>query len=108
VRGAFESEFIVGLLPAIMAHSRHPIVEPVLRRVTARRIDYIAGIYQDLGLTPAAARQRAVIAYATYLGWLNLRRGSADIVPEVIPGPSSTATIDEMMRILLDITPETP
>jgi len=84
-----------------MAHASHPIVEPVLRRVTARRIDFIAEICQDLGLTPAAARRRAIICYATYLGWLDLRRGPADIVPEVAPGPSSTAAIDEAMRILL-------
>ena len=101
VRVAFGAEAVPGLQPAIMAHASHPIVEPVLRRVTARRIDFIAEIYQDLGLTPAAARRRAIICYATYLGWLDLRRGPADIVPEVAPGPSSTAAIDEAMRILL-------
>jgi AcrR family transcriptional regulator len=102
VRAAFGAEAIPGLQPAIMAHAKHPIVEPVLRRVTARRIDFIAAIYQDLGLASAAARRRAIIAYATYLGWLDLRRGPADIVPEVGPGPDSTATIDEVMRIMLD------
>jgi hypothetical protein len=71
------------------AHASHPTVEPVLRRATARRIDFIAGIYQDLGPTPAAARRRAIICYATYLGWLDLRRGPADIVPEAAPGPRS-------------------
>jgi hypothetical protein len=91
-----------------MAHANHPIVEPVLRRVTARRIDYIAEIYQDLGLRPTAARQRAIICYAIYLGWLDLRRGPADVVPEVAPGPNSTATIEETMRILLDGITGTP
>jgi AcrR family transcriptional regulator len=102
VRVAFGAEAIPGLQPAILAHASHPVVEPVLRRVTTRRIDYIAGIYADLGLTPTAARRRAVICYATYLGWLDLRRGPADIVPEVVPGPGSTAVIDEATRILLD------
>lgn len=102
VHTAFGPEAIPGLQPAIMAHAHHPIVEPVLRRVTARRIGFIAEIYQDLGLPPAAARRRAIICYATYLGWLDLRRGPADIVPEVAPGPSGTATIGEAMRILLD------
>ena len=105
---AFGPEPIPGLQPAIMAHANHPIVEPVLRRVTARRIDYIAEIYQDLGLRPAAARQRAIICYAVYLGWLDLRRGPADVVPEVVPGPDSIATIDEIMRILLDGVTGTP
>jgi AcrR family transcriptional regulator len=102
VRVAFGAEAIPGLQPAILAHASHPVVEPVLRRVTARRISFIAEIYQDLGLTPAAARRRAVICYATYLGWLDLRRGPADIVPEVAPGPDSTAAIDEVMWIMLD------
>lgn len=108
VRAAFGPAPIPGLQPAIMAHVGHPIVEPVLRRVTARRIDYIAQIYQDLGLTPVAARRRAIICYATYLGWLDLRRGPADIAPEVAPGANSTATIDEAMRILLDGITRTP
>ena len=34
-------------------------------------------------------------SYAIYLGWLDLRRGPADIVPEVAPGPNGTATIDD-------------
>jgi AcrR family transcriptional regulator len=102
VRVAFGAEAIPGLQPAIMAHASHPVVEPVLRRVSARRIDFIAEIYSDLGLAPAAARRRAVICYATYLGWLDLRRGPADIVPEVAPGPGSTAVVDEALRILLD------
>jgi AcrR family transcriptional regulator len=102
VRVAFGAEAVPGLQPAIMAHASHPVVEPVLRRVTARRIDFIAEIYQELGLTPAAARRRAVICYATYLGWLDLRRGPADVVPEVAPGPGGTAAVDEAMRILLD------
>lgn len=107
-RVAFGPEPIPGLQPAIMAHSDHPIVEPLLRRVTARRIDYIAQIYQDLGLTPAGARRRAIICYATYLGWLDLRRGPAGIVPEVAPGPGSTDAVDEAMRILLDGVTGTP
>jgi len=102
VRAAFGPEPVPGLQPAIMAHAKHPIVEPVLRRVTARRINFIADIYQELGLRPAAARRRAIIAYATYLGWLDLRRGPADIVPEVALGPNETETIDDVIRILLD------
>jgi AcrR family transcriptional regulator len=108
VRTAFGTEPIPGLQPAIMAHASHPIVEPVLRRVTARRIDYIAAIYHDLGLAPAAARRRAIICYATYLGWLDLRRVPADVVPEVSADPASPAALDEALRILLDGVTGTP
>jgi AcrR family transcriptional regulator len=102
LRAAFGTEPIPGLQPAIMAHADHPIVEPVLRRVTARRIGYITEIYRDLGLTPAVARRRAIIGYATYLGWLDLRRGPADIVPEVTPGRKSARAVDDIVRMLLD------
>lgn len=93
-RVALSSEPVQGLQPALMAHADHPLVAPVLRRVTERRIDYIATLYQQLGLTPASARHRAVIAYATYLGWLDLRRLSGD-------GISETAVVDELIQLLL-------
>lgn len=101
VRTAFSDERVPGLLPAIMANADHPVVVPVLRRVTAQRIDYIAEIYRDVGLTPADARRRAVLAYATYLGWLDLRRGPSDTVPEVHPGPERAAALEELTRMLL-------
>jgi hypothetical protein len=109
VRTAFSDERVPGLLPAIMANADHPVVVPVLRRVTAQRIGYIAEIYQDVGLTPADARRRAVLAYATYLGWLDLRRGPSDVAPEVHPGPERTAAIAELTRMLLtDLPPARP
>lgn len=98
---AFSDELVPGLQPAIMADADHPVVMPVLRRVTTQRIDYICAIYQDLGRTPADARRRAVLVYATYLGWLDLRRGPSDAAPEVHPGPKRTAAIKELTRMLL-------
>jgi hypothetical protein len=84
-----------------MAHADHPLVQPVLRRVTARRVDYIAAIYTELGMAPSAARRRAVIAYATYLGWLDLRRGPVDVVPEVGAGQEGAAAVDALVTMLL-------
>lgn len=101
-RTAFGAEVIPGLQPAIMAHSGHPVVEPVLRRVTERRLGFITGLYSDLGLDPEAARRRAVICYATYLGWLDLRRAPGDAAPEAAPGPRSDETVQEALRLLLD------
>jgi AcrR family transcriptional regulator len=101
IRAAFSDESVRGLQPAIMAHAGHPLVQPVLRRVTARRVGYIAAIYTELGLAPPEARRRAVAAYATYLGWLDLRRGPADIIPEVGPGPEGAAAIDTVVAMML-------
>lgn len=100
-RVVFSDERVPGLQPAIMAHADHPVVRPVLRRVTARRVDYLTGIYAELGLEPPAARRRAVIAYAMYLGWLDLRRGPGDVVTEVGPGPHGAAAVDAVVTMLL-------
>ncbi|TDD66868.1 TetR/AcrR family transcriptional regulator [Actinomadura darangshiensis] len=107
VRGAFGGESVPGLQPALMAHADHPVVMPVLRRVTAQRVDYISAIYRELRLAPDAARRRAVIGYATYLGWLDLRRGPDDIVPEVTPGQASPAVIDDIVAMFLADVPAT-
>jgi hypothetical protein len=101
IRSALSDETVRGLQPAIMAHAEHPLVRPVLERVTTRRLDFITAAYEELGLAPAAARQRAVIAYATYLGWLDLRRGPADVVPEVTEGDVAAAATDAVLAILL-------
>jgi AcrR family transcriptional regulator len=101
IRAVFSDERVRGLQPAIMAHADHPLVQPVLRRVTARRVDYIAAIYAELGMTSSAARRRAVIAYATYLGWLALRRGPVDVVPEVGAGEEGAAAVDALVTMLL-------
>ena len=104
-RVVFSDERVRGLQPAIMAHADHPVVRPVLRRVTARRIDYISAIYAELGLAPPDARRRAVIAYATYLGWLDLRRGPGDVVPEVGAGQEGLEAVDAVVATLLGGVP---
>jgi AcrR family transcriptional regulator len=85
IRDAVTVDPVPGLEPSITANAGHPAVAPVLRRVTARRIDYLARCYAELGATPALARKRAVVAYAAYLGWMDLRQINADDVPEVAP-----------------------
>ena len=58
----------------LLALSDDERVAPALRRVTERRIDYVAGVYSELGFDAEAARDRAVLAYAAYLGHLQLIR----------------------------------
>ncbi|MGW7466516.1 TetR/AcrR family transcriptional regulator [Streptomyces xantholiticus] len=95
---ALGQEDINGLEPAIVAHADHPAVAPVLRRVTERRIAYLTELFTDLGLAPAPARRQAVTTYATYLGWLELRRSACDLVPEVATtGPIATAALEHLI-----------
>ncbi|QES48075.1 TetR/AcrR family transcriptional regulator [Streptomyces venezuelae] len=98
---ALGTEDISGLEPAIVAHADHPAVAPVLRRVTGRRIGYLTELYADLGLDATAARQQAVVAYAAYLGWVELRRSAGDLVPEVADGgPAAEAALDHLIAQL--------
>lgn len=83
LRTALGAEVIAGLEPALVAHADHPVIAPVLTRVIERRIAYLAELYAELGLTPAVARRQAALAYAAYLGWSELRRVAAAVVPEV-------------------------
>lgn len=58
----------------LLALSDDERVAPTLQRVTERRIDYVAGVYGELGFGAEQARDRAVLAYAAYLGHLQLIR----------------------------------
>lgn len=85
LRALFESVFshptanLVEL--ALLASAADPLVAPALRRVTARRLDYLASQFAALGLPPADARRRALLAYTTYLGNTQLRRSAPDTLP---------------------------
>jgi len=58
-----------------------PIVRPVLRRVTERRIGYVEECYLALGLSAEDARNRALLIYAAYAGTMRLFRDAPDLVP---------------------------
>ena len=55
-------------------------VGPVVKRVTARRVGYVADALIELGHDPDEARRRAVAAVAVVLGLEQLRRGGAGAV----------------------------
>ena len=57
----------------LCAAAGHPIVRPVLQRVTERRMAYLATTYGELGLHEDAAQSRARLAYSAYLGFLQLQ-----------------------------------
>ncbi len=64
----------------------HPEVAAAVRRVTSRRIDFVAGELESTGMPPAEARRRAAVAVAAYIGWWQLNA----VLPEDAPvGPGS-------------------
>src|SRR4051812_15396711 len=53
---------------ALLADADHPLVAPVLRRVTATRLRYTTSAFRALGFRGPAADRRALLAYAAYVG----------------------------------------
>lgn len=67
---------------ALLASADDPQVAPVLRRVTERRVGYVAALYEELGLDPADARRNATLAVSVFLGHLQYGRiGLAPVAP---------------------------
>ena len=50
----------------------HPVVQPVMQRVSKRRLDYLMLAFRQLGMVRADAQHRARLTYAAYVGFLQL------------------------------------
>ncbi|KGH46888.1 MULTISPECIES: TetR/AcrR family transcriptional regulator [Modestobacter] len=82
---------------AVHSAATHPQVVPALARVTASRVGFLTDLFLELGLPRARAHDRARIAYAAYLGHLQLRR--LDPVGE--PSPDAVRRYaDELLAVL--------
>jgi AcrR family transcriptional regulator len=60
---------------ALLVSGTHPLVRPVVARVTERRLRYMTETYMELGLPKARARRRARLLYLSYLGLFEYVRG---------------------------------
>lgn len=63
---------------ALLTSATDPLVRPVVARVTARRLRYLADTYGQLGMSRARARRRALLAYTAYLGLFEYLRAGSD------------------------------
>ncbi len=66
---------------ALQPTADHPLVAPVLARVTARRLDYLTALFTEVGLPAEQARQRSLLAYTAYLGHAQLRHATPELAP---------------------------
>ena len=57
---------------ALLKALDHPTVQPVIERVSQRRLEYLAGSFREAGLDGADAHYRARLTYAAYVGFLQL------------------------------------
>ncbi len=57
---------------ALLKALDHPAVQPVIDRVSKRRLDYLAASFRQTGLGREDALHRARLTYAAYVGFLQL------------------------------------
>ncbi len=68
---------------ALQASATHPLVKPIVQRVTARRLRYFTERYVELGFSRPRARRRAVMLYLSYIGLFDsLRLGLVELTDE--------------------------
>jgi AcrR family transcriptional regulator len=78
------------------AAADHPLIAPTMRRAVSRRTAYIAAQLSAIGLPPAEAKCRALLAYTLYLGHIQL----VVRLPEAIP--RTEAAREAYLRTALD------
>ncbi|WP_300016428.1 TetR/AcrR family transcriptional regulator [Pseudonocardia sp.] len=66
---------------ALQPAAAHPLVAPVLARVTRRRLDYLTALFTELGFDRARARERSLLGYTAYLGHAQLAHATPDLAP---------------------------
>lgn len=81
------------LMTHLCAAADHPLVGPVLARVTEQRLAAIAGLFTSLGMDADTARRRAMVSYTAYLGMYQVRAAA----PDAVPGP------DDLRRYVHDL-----
>lgn len=62
-----------------LSGSSMPAVSSAIRRMSERRIKFLAEAYRELGLDEAGAHERALLVYAAYVGLLHLRGESSSL-----------------------------
>jgi AcrR family transcriptional regulator len=75
----------------LLAHLDDPDIATTVKQATERRIELLTRAYRELGLPPARARDQALLAYSTFLGFAQLRQD-----------PSEALATDRQTRRLLE------
>jgi len=67
---------------AIAAAADNPLVQAFVQRLSERWISYLDDCYRALGYAEPQARQWALFAFATFMGNLQVRRDTPQMMPE--------------------------
>lgn len=65
---------------ALAASSSDPNIGPAFQRVVERRIAYLAGCFEEMGVS--SPRYRALVAFSLYVGIMHTIRDAPDSVPK--------------------------
>lgn len=102
VQSLFDIAFSVrgagSLLIHLAADAQHPLVAPVLARVTERRVAFIGEQFLALGLPPVEAERRAILCYSLYVGTFTVHASKVGIMPD---GEQRRAYIEHLVRTLV-------
>lgn len=88
---------------ALWSASNDALVAPVVERVTATRVRFLARVLEQAGLAPEVAEHRATLGYANYVGMVLLRatQGEHDVA-----GLNREGLIDAYITMLLAPPPD--
>jgi AcrR family transcriptional regulator len=67
---------------ALQANAADPLVAATLGRVTERRLAYLTTLFAGLGMSPARARDRGLLAYSAFLGHAQLVHATPEVLPK--------------------------
>lgn len=79
--GAFGRPRAGKIEAAFMTSRDDPLIAPVLRRVTRRRMAFLVQLFTELGFPKREASHRARVVYGTYLGLFVVRYANPSAVP---------------------------
>jgi AcrR family transcriptional regulator len=83
---------------ALASSATHPLVKPVVARVTERRLSYMTQVCIEAGLPAPQARRRVLLLYSSYLGLFEyLRVGLGDGFDELELGAYTQELLDALV-----------
>jgi AcrR family transcriptional regulator len=85
---------------ALQANADHHLVAATLRRVSERRLTYLTTLFTELGLSPARARDRGLLAYSAFLGHAQLAHATPALLPQ---GRAFTTHVGRVVDALVRI-----
>ena len=78
----------------------HPAVSPVIGRVSERRLEYLTASFRQAGLGRIEAQHRARLAYAAYVGFLQL---SLQLKQPRLQHEEFEAYVEHVMQTLIPV-----